>query len=75
MLAKVANDSLDNCIICLSQPEDPVITCCMHIFCKACNIRQIEEKGSCSFCRMSLGKEDWIYLPRENRLNINKGGS
>lgn len=70
MLAKINNREFENCLVCLNEVEDPVITACLHIFCKTCAIRQIEECGICSACRRRLVKEDILHLPRSNRFNI-----
>jgi SNF2 family DNA or RNA helicase len=40
--------------------------------CKACNLRQVQEYGNCAYCRGPLTKQDFIHLPRENRLNLPK---
>ena len=62
-------DEIQNCPVCLNEVEDGVITSCLHIFCRTCAIRQIEECGICSNCRKRLGKNEFIPLPRENRFN------
>ena len=63
-LAKIKSKQLECCLICFNEPEDPVITYCVHIFCKSCAIRQIEENGFCASCRKPTSKDDFMHLPR-----------
>jgi hypothetical protein len=41
ILSKIEGNELENCPVCLGDVEDPVITTCLHIFCRTCAIRQI----------------------------------
>lgn len=50
--------------------ENPVITVCLHTYCRSCIVRSIESIGYCPECRNFLSRDDFTPLPRENRLGI-----
>jgi hypothetical protein len=41
IVTKVERGEMDTCPVCLGEVEDPVVTSCLHIFCRTCAIRQI----------------------------------
>ncbi len=63
-----------SCLICISQPEDPVVTQCGHIFCWKC----IKEwyyktnKDFCPICKNGLNIDKVIPLYANNSNNTNK---
>lgn len=58
------------CSVCLDPMENPVITVCLHTYCRSCIVRSIESIGYCPECRNFLSRDDFTPLPRENRLGI-----
>ena len=56
-------------MICLSKVDNPVITLCLHIFCRTCLIQVINNiRGFCPICRTILSKDDFMHLPLEDSL-------
>ncbi|THG09022.1 hypothetical protein TEA_026927 [Camellia sinensis var. sinensis] len=48
-----------DCPICISPPNDIVITCCAHIFCRSCILKTLKRtKPCCPLCRRSLSESD-----------------
>lgn len=53
-----------DCPICISPPTDVVITCCAHLFCRACIIKTLKRtKPSCPMCRHPLSESDLYSAP------------
>lgn len=56
VLAKIDKDASHMCAVCLDPMENPVITVCLHTFCKSCIVRSIESIGYCPECRGFLAR-------------------
>ncbi|GMH29415.1 hypothetical protein Nepgr_031258 [Nepenthes gracilis] len=53
-----------DCPICISPPTDAIITCCAHIFCRACIIKTLKRaKPCCPMCRHPLSESDLYAAP------------
>jgi len=51
-------DSTDTCSICLSAPQIPTQTPCLHVFCKICILRSMEKQDPvCPMCRTKITRE------------------
>lgn len=59
-LVEVIQDGEDfDCPICISQPNNIVITCCAHIFCQDCILKTLKRsKSCCPLCRRPLSESD-----------------
>lgn len=69
VVASVKANDLGQCLICLSTMDNPVITMCLHIFCRTCLIQSINNiRGFCPLCRTVISKDDFMHLPHDNRL-------
>ena len=64
MIEKLKNGELENCVVCLSDIEDAVITICCHVLCRYCLLRAIEMTSMCPICRTILTKKDFMTVPR-----------
>ena len=63
----------DNCIICLSEFENPIITGCGHYFCKECITNSVKfGSKNCPMCRKPLKNEEIYHVknPNKNTSNI-----
>ncbi|XP_052173413.1 putative SWI/SNF-related matrix-associated actin-dependent regulator of chromatin subfamily A member 3-like 1 isoform X2 [Diospyros lotus] len=48
-----------DCPICICPPNDVVITCCAHIFCRSCILKTLKRtKPCCPLCRRPLSETD-----------------
>lgn len=67
-LLSVLQDGEDfDCPICISPPTNTVITCCAHIFCRACILKTLKRtKPCCPLCRHSLSESDLFKAPPES---------
>lgn len=45
---------LDDCLICMEQPKDPVRIKCKHVFCSGCIHRWLADHNTCPKCRYVL---------------------
>ncbi|KRX00260.1 P-loop containing nucleoside triphosphate hydrolase [Pseudocohnilembus persalinus] len=70
VISKIKNKQYNNCDICFDEMEDPVITACLHVFCRLCMVRSQQIQGSCPQCRRFLTKEDYMTMPRESRFTV-----
>lgn len=43
-----------DCNICISQAEDPVVTCCGHLYCWPCLFTWVRRTSCCAVCRCLL---------------------
>lgn len=64
VLARIEQNPNEMCSICLDPMENPVITVCLHTYCRSCIVRSIETIGYCPECRNFLSREDFTSLPR-----------
>ncbi|EOA19963.1 hypothetical protein CARUB_v10000214mg [Capsella rubella] len=64
-LVAVLQDGEDfDCPICISPPQDIIITRCAHIFCRACILQTLQRsKPLCPLCRGSLTQSDLYNAP------------
>ncbi|CAN6443412.1 unnamed protein product [Victoria cruziana] len=71
MLATLQDGDDFDCPVCLSPPTQVVITCCSHIFCRACISRVLQNLNPrCPMCRQTLSESDLYSAP--HRLNEGK---
>lgn len=60
---KYKNVLNDDCTICYSTIEGPVlIPCCQNIFCGKCIMKWLESKKTCPMCRTLIVAKDMIYV-------------
>ncbi|KAL2480789.1 DNA/RNA helicase protein [Abeliophyllum distichum] len=71
-LLSVLQDGEDfDCPICISPPTSTVITCCAHIFCRACILKTLKRtKPCCPLCRHPLSESDLFKAPPESSDTI-----
>ncbi|KAL2501955.1 DNA/RNA helicase protein [Forsythia ovata] len=71
-LLSVLQDGDDfDCPICISPPTSTVITCCAHIFCRACILKTLKRtKPCCPLCRHPLSESDLFKAPPESSDTI-----
>ncbi|KAF7803986.1 putative SWI/SNF-related matrix-associated actin-dependent regulator of chromatin subfamily A member 3-like 1 [Senna tora] len=67
-LVELLQDGEDfDCPICISPPTDVVITCCAHIFCRACILKTLQRsKSCCPLCRRALTESDLFSAPPQS---------
>lgn len=70
VISKIKNNEIENCVVCLGEIEDAVITLCLHVTCRLCLIRSLESNGMCPFCRKLLTREDFMTVPRDSKFDI-----
>ncbi|KAL7753099.1 hypothetical protein RI367_001551 [Sorochytrium milnesiophthora] len=63
VILREAEDSGEDCPICLDQLHDSVITPCRHFFCEPCITETLSNDARCPMCRGDLKKRDLIRLP------------
>jgi SWI/SNF-related matrix-associated actin-dependent regulator of chromatin subfamily A3 len=51
-----------NCIICLDQLNDPVLTRCSHFFCRACLTSALAASGNCPMCREPVNEASLVQV-------------
>jgi len=56
----------EECVICLESVDDPVLTPCTHVFCKACIVRRLatSPESGCPTCGNHVPSNDLIPLPK-----------
>ena len=55
----------DNCTICYSEIEDPVLLpCCQNVFCGKCIIKWLETSKTCPMCRSVVQLKEVIYIEK-----------
>ncbi|KAJ7976573.1 DNA/RNA helicase protein [Quillaja saponaria] len=71
-LIEVLQDGEDfDCPICISPPTDIIITCCAHIFCRACILKTLNRsKPCCPLCRHPLSESDLFTAPPESSEDV-----
>lgn len=60
---QIAIDSEDTCSICLEVANRPVITHCMHVFCRSCIERALAVSQTCPLCRQPLNVDGLVEPP------------
>ncbi|XP_030463667.2 putative SWI/SNF-related matrix-associated actin-dependent regulator of chromatin subfamily A member 3-like 1 [Syzygium oleosum] len=67
-LVAVLQDGEDfDCPICISPSTDLIITCCAHIYCRACILKTLQNsKRNCPLCRHPLTESDLFSAPPES---------
>lgn len=70
-LVAVLQDGEDfDCPICISPCTDLIITCCAHIYCRACILKTLQNsKRNCPLCRRPLTESDLFSAPTESSEN------
>ncbi|KAK9091059.1 hypothetical protein Sjap_024236 [Stephania japonica] len=67
-----------DCPICISPPVDMVITCCAHLYCRACILKAIKRpNANCPLCRRPLSQSDLFSAPQEPSVlpdNVSSSG-
>lgn len=63
-IERLKKGELDNCVVCLGDIEDAVITVCSHVLCRYCLIRAIDSTSMCPICRTILTRKDFMTVPR-----------
>ncbi|KAF3790759.1 SWI/SNF-related matrix-associated actin-dependent regulator of chromatin subfamily A member 3-like 1 [Nymphaea thermarum] len=64
MLATLQDGDDFDCPVCLSPPTQVIITCCSHIFCRACISRVLQNLNPrCPMCRQTLSESDLYSAP------------
>ncbi|CAO3681408.1 unnamed protein product [Umbelopsis ramanniana] len=61
LLRRMASELV--CPICLSYYDEPVLTPCLHTYCKACILRSLETLARCPLCKHGLTKRQLIPMP------------
>ena len=62
--------SLDEkkCSVCLDAFEDPVVTACDHVFCRACILKSLHQAGkTCPICREGVCSAELIAVEEETK--------
>ena len=52
------------CCICKDEFEEPIITFCLHKFCKLCILQWFTVQSECPLCKEILSRKDIIRLPK-----------
>ena len=60
------------CCICKDQFEEPIITFCLHKFCKICLLQWFTNKNECPLCKEILSRKDILALPKINNVKTEK---
>ncbi|KAL6272440.1 hypothetical protein ACE6H2_023132 [Prunus campanulata] len=66
-MLEVLQDGEDlDCPICIDPPIDVVITCCAHIFCRACILKSFvrTKRRSCPLCRGPVSESELYSAPQ-----------
>ncbi|BFG37747.1 hypothetical protein CerSpe_240210 [Prunus speciosa] len=66
-MLEVLQDGEDlDCPICIDPPVDVVITCCAHIFCRACILKSFvrTKRRSCPLCRGPVSESELYSAPQ-----------
>ncbi|KAG0155809.1 hypothetical protein PDIDSM_2982 [Penicillium digitatum] len=56
-------ESQELCAICLDNLEQPVITACVHSYCRGCIEQVIERQHKCPLCRADIKETDTLISP------------
>ncbi|XP_042482056.1 putative SWI/SNF-related matrix-associated actin-dependent regulator of chromatin subfamily A member 3-like 1 [Macadamia integrifolia] len=65
-----------DCPICISPPINTIITCCAHIFCRACILKTLRHQNArCPLCRHPLREADLFSAPPDLSDSENLGSS
>ncbi|CAK9143667.1 unnamed protein product [Ilex paraguariensis] len=63
-----------DCPICISTPNDIVITRCAHLFCRSCILKTLKRTAPCCpLCRRPLSESDLFSSPPESSDTANTG--
>jgi SNF2 family DNA or RNA helicase len=57
----------DNCIICLDEFTEPVITVCGHVYCKECINRCFQQNKQCPTCKKDLRSTELISITNSSK--------
>jgi DNA repair protein RAD5 len=68
---RINNGDEFDCSVCLEPCDDPVLTKCVHVFCRTCASIQAEKNHNCPLCKKPLCISDLKSMPRNNKFNIN----
>ncbi|KAI9285876.1 hypothetical protein BC943DRAFT_35029 [Umbelopsis sp. AD052] len=61
LLRRMASELV--CPICLSYYDEPMLTPCLHTYCKACILRSLETLARCPLCKHGLTKRQLNPMP------------
>lgn len=57
----------DDCTICYTTIEDPIlIPCCQNLFCGKCIMKWMDTNKSCPMCRSNINVKELVYIKKEN---------
>jgi hypothetical protein len=57
----------DDCTICYSTIQDPIlIPCCQNVFCGKCIMKWMETNKTCPMCRTNINVKELIYIKKDN---------
>ena len=59
-----------DCPVCLETCEDPVITKCAHVLCRACAMVQVNKNHNCPLCKTQLSHSDLKTVPRNTKFSF-----
>ncbi|XP_047318734.1 putative SWI/SNF-related matrix-associated actin-dependent regulator of chromatin subfamily A member 3-like 1 [Impatiens glandulifera] len=55
-----------DCPICMCPTTNMIITCCAHLFCKACILKTLKDtRRACPMCRHPLSESDLFSAPQD----------
>ncbi|ELR18761.1 helicase Cterminal domain containing protein [Acanthamoeba castellanii str. Neff] len=63
----------EECVICLEPVDEPALTPCAHVFCKACILRHLLASpgtSCCPTCNQQVLPNDLIPLPKPDKDNM-----
>ena len=70
---KYKNVLKDDCTICYSEIDKPVLlSCCQNVFCGSCIMKWMETKKTCPMCRASLNVKEIVYIDIGGSLDNEK---
>ncbi|NXF58789.1 HLTF factor, partial [Ciccaba nigrolineata] len=72
----LSSGSDEECAVCLESLTVPVITRCVHVFCKPCIfevIRSEQPNAKCPLCRNELRVEHLVECPLEEEIDSSNG--
>ena len=62
---KYKNVLNDDCTICYSEIQDPVLlSCCQNVFCGRCIMKWLETTKTCPMCRAPVNVKELIYIQK-----------
>ncbi|KAK4121600.1 RAD5-like protein [Parathielavia appendiculata] len=67
-------ESQEECPVCMDPLNDPVITHCKHVFCRACISKVIEIQHKCPMCRAELSEDKLVEPVPEHSAKEDEGG-